>query len=230
MTAELPRRADRTVLVVDDHELLRDLLASALCRRGIAAQRCAATTIEEILAVARRHPPGLVLLDLDLGRDQRGQPVHGGDAVGALVAIGWEVLVLSGHAGGENQLAAAVADGAIGLVGKTVPFETLVDTVLDAVDGRPVMSEAERVSWLERNRRNRLAGQARRRVLGRLTARELDVLDRLAAGHRAVAIADDLVLSLTTVRSHIRSILIKLEVRSQLEAVALLRGTAGSHR
>ena len=54
--------------------------------------------------------------------------------------------------------------------------------------------------------------------------RELDVLDRLADGHRAVAIADELVLSLTTVRSHIRSILIKLEVSSQLEAVALSRG------
>lgn len=217
-------RPDGTVLVVDDHQLLRDLLVGALCARGIPARRCAATSIDDILAAAGRHPPGLVLLDLDLGSDAHGRPVNGADAVASLVARGWEVLVVSGGADGGVAAAAAIAAGALGRVGKSVPFEALVGAVLDAVAGRPVMSEQERETWLARHRRNRSAARARNRVLGRLTVRELDVLDRLAEGHRAVAIADDLVLSLTTVRSHIRSILIKLEVSSQLEAVALLRG------
>jgi two-component system, NarL family, nitrate/nitrite response regulator NarL len=49
------------------------------------------------------------------------------------------------------------------------------------------------------------------------------VLEMLAQGHRAVAIAEEFVVSLTTVRSQIQSILSKLDVNSQLEAVALIR-------
>jgi DNA-binding NarL/FixJ family response regulator len=55
-----------------------------------------------------------------------------------------------------------------------------------------------------------------------LTEREREVLDRLAHGHRAQSIARDFHVSLTTVRSQIRSVLNKLQVTSQLEAVALL--------
>ncbi len=223
MTADHPRPADGPVLVVDDHQLIRDLLVTALRERGIGADHCAGTAVEEIVAFADQHQPGLVLLDLDLGRDQRGQPVNGVDAVGALIALGCKVLVVSGSAEGEAP-AAAIAAGAVGYVSKTVPFETLVATVLDAAGGHRVMSEDEHRRWLALDRRNRLATQSRSRLLGRLTARELDVLGRLAEGHRAVTIADELVVSLTTVRSHIRSILIKLEVSSQLEAVALIRG------
>jgi DNA-binding NarL/FixJ family response regulator len=225
VTEDNPVRAYRTVLVVDDHQLLRDLLVDALRSRGIAAHACAAVSVDGILRFADRHRPGLVLLDLDLGRDLQGRPVDGTDAMASLIARGWGVLVISGSPDDEVRSASAVAAGAIGRVGKSVPFETLVGAVLDAASGRRVMSEEERRRWLAVDRRNKSVARSRSRALGRLTARERDVLDRLAEGHRAVAIADDLVLSLTTVRSHIRSILIKLEVSSQLEAVALLHSS-----
>jgi DNA-binding NarL/FixJ family response regulator len=60
--------------------------------------------------------------------------------------------------------------------------------------------------------------------LRRLTAREQEILHLLAHGERAAVIAEEASVSLSTVRSQIRSILTKLEVNSQLEAVALLRG------
>lgn len=224
MTTDARARVAVTVLVVDDHQLLRDLLVTALRDHGVAAHHCAATTIEEILRFARGHDPGLVLLDLDLGHDPQGRPVNGADAVASLSADGWRVLVITGSSDGGDRSAAAIAAGAIGRVGKSAPFETLVAAVLDAASGHRVMTDEERRSWLALDRRNRALTRTRSRLLDRLTARELDVLDRLAQGQRAVAIAQDLLLSLTTVRSHIRSILIKLEVSSQLEAVALLRG------
>jgi DNA-binding NarL/FixJ family response regulator len=59
--------------------------------------------------------------------------------------------------------------------------------------------------------------------LERLTRREREVLAELAQGHRAQAVADRSVVSLATVRTQIRSVLTKLEVGSQLEAVALYR-------
>ena len=61
--------------------------------------------------------------------------------------------------------------------------------------------------------------RARRMAL--LTAREREVLRLLAEGTRAVGIAEHFVVSVATVRSQIQSILAKLEVKSQLEAVAL---------
>lgn len=60
-------------------------------------------------------------------------------------------------------------------------------------------------------------------MVARLTPRERAVLDRLAGGTRAAGIAAEFVVSVSTVRTQIRSILAKLEVSSQLEAVALVR-------
>jgi DNA-binding NarL/FixJ family response regulator len=74
-----------------------------------------------------------------------------------------------------------------------------------------------------------LARSAERRELlaklERLTQREREVLALLADGQRAQAVADHFVVSLATVRTQIRAVLTKLEVGSQLEAVALYRRT-----
>lgn len=217
------------VLVVDDHELVRTTLAFALNAQAIPTHQCTATTRKAILDEAALLSPGLVLLDLDLGRDVHGGHLDGVDLIGELRAKGWNVLVVSGS-GNREQLAAAIAAGAVGVVSKTTPFPTLRDTVIDATCGRPVMSEQDRQQWLELDQRYKVALQQWRRRMNRLTSREHAVLDRLAAGCRAAAIAEEFVVSLATVRSQIRSILTKLEVSSQLEAVALLRtpGTEGS--
>ena len=64
-------------------------------------------------------------------------------------------------------------------------------------------------------------------MVSQLTPRERAVLQRLARGQKAAAIAQDNGVSLETVRSQIRSIRVKLGVSSQLEAVALLRAVGG---
>jgi DNA-binding NarL/FixJ family response regulator len=91
------------------------------------------------------------------------------------------------------------------------------------VEGHPVLAAEARDNWLGIHRRASAAARQRRMKLGRLTSREHEVLELLARGERAGAIAEEAVVSLTTVRSQIRSILTKLEVNSQLEAVAVLR-------
>ena len=176
----------------------------ALRERGIAAHHCSATTIEDILTTAAdRHEPGLVLWTSISDATGRGRLINGGDAVGSHSPS-------AGRSGDQwwlrpGQPAAAIAAGAVGHMHKTAPFETLVVSVLKAAVGHRVMSESERRSWLELNHQNRAASQVRSQLLNRLTARELDVLGLLTEGHRAVTIAEELVLSLATVRSHIRS-------------------------
>ena len=69
----------------------------------------------------------------------------------------------------------------------------------------------------------RVSQRALGNQLAALTRREREVLELLADGHRAGAIADELGLSVLTVRNHIQAILRKLGCHSQLEAAALAR-------
>ena len=208
------------VLVIDDHAIVATPLVLALRGQGIPARRCPVTSEAAILAEAESGERGLALLDMDLGLD-----VDGSDLVLPLQAAGWQVLVVTGTAD-RNRIAAAVVAGAVGWVPKSAPFEQLLHAVSAAVAGRSTLSEQERRELHELNR----GDQDRARLLGRLTAREREVLDRLAAGQRAAKVAEEFVVSVATVRSQIRSILAKLEVGSQLEAVALARSGGSSGR
>jgi len=210
------------VVVIDDHELVSAAMVLALREAGLHATRCPVTDAAGVLAEVATTPPRLILLDLDLGHDAEGRPVDGVKLIGGLRAQGCAVLVVSGTAD-RRRVAAAIAAGAQGWVSKSAPLPTLTAAAIDAVAGRPVMSEVERAEWLAYEREHREQAAALTRRLERLTAREREVLDRLVEGRRAAAIAAEFVVSLTTVRSQIRSILLKLQVRSQLEAVALVR-------
>ncbi|MGD9530554.1 MAG: LuxR C-terminal-related transcriptional regulator [Dehalococcoidia bacterium] len=210
------------VLVVDDHELFSTSLTMALRNEGFEARKLAVTMIADFLARPEREGPGLVVLDLDLGHDDTGAHLNGADLVEAFRGRGWKVLIVSGGID-EPGVASAIAAGAIGSVPKSRSFDVLVRAIADTATGRSVMSEAEHRDWLERDRRYRAQARELSRRLGRLSRREREVLELLADGMRAAAIADHFVVSMPTVRTQIRSILMKLQVGSQLEAVALSR-------
>lgn len=210
------------VLIIDDHELFSTSLTMALRSEGFDAQALTVACVQDFLRQPAVTPTGLVVLDLDLGRDAEGRYVNGVDLVEGLLARGWKVLVVSGSVD-RPGVAAAIAAGAIGSVPKSRSFDILLDTVMTAASGEPVMSEAEHHSWLERHRRYLAQERELARRLARLSVREREVLELLAEGQRAAAIAEHFVVSMPTVRTQIRSILAKLEVSSQLEAVALFR-------
>lgn len=211
-----------TVLIIDDHELFSTSLRMTLRGHGLDTHQAAMSGIDQILLGARALPAGLVVLDLDLGKDAEGRWVHGADLVAALRSDGWKVLVVSGSAD-QPGIAGAIASGAIGAVSKSSSFEMLLGTVLKAAAGEPVMTEAEHHEWLTRHRGYQAQKRELSRRMSRLSRREREVLELLAEGHRAAVIATRFMVSMTTVRTQIRSILVKLEVSSQLEAVALIR-------
>jgi DNA-binding NarL/FixJ family response regulator len=209
------------VVVIDDHELFSTALTMALRGQGLEADTVPVGDLGRLLD----GPPaaaGLVVLDLDLGRDDRGIYRHGADFVGRLRDRNWSVLVVSGSVD-EPGTAGAIAGGAIGSVPKSSSFEVLLRTIITAARGEPVMTELEHREWVDRHHRYLTRERALSRRLARLSRREREVLELLAEGLRAAGIAHRLVVSMPTVRTQIRSILTKLEVSSQLEAVALLR-------
>jgi DNA-binding NarL/FixJ family response regulator len=204
------------VLVVEDHRLLAEIMAQALRDRGVPAAVSPGTDAGTVLAAA--SPGTLVLLDLDLaGTD-------GGLLVVPLREAGARVLVVSGS---RDLLAIgrALDAGAVDVLDKARPFDDLVAAIAAAADGTARDPAARR--RLEQSARHREAERAEAlAVLGRLTPREREVLDALAAGTSADEIAAAAVVSLTTVRSQIRSILGKLGVHNQLAAAARARDLA----
>lgn len=204
------------VLIVDDHTLVAVALEMALRARGLAA-----TAVPPPVFLPRVDDPaptgGLLLLDLDLG-----DGLDGAALVPRVRRAGWRVLLVSATTD-ETRVAIGVAAGALGRVAKSAPFDELVAAAQRAAAGRPLLDTAERA----RLTALAAAGSAERRHeqdrWDRLTARERQIVERIAAGHRPRAIAEEFVVSVATVRTQIRSILGKLEVRSQLEVAALAR-------
>jgi DNA-binding NarL/FixJ family response regulator len=212
-----------SVLVVDDHELFSTSLVVALRSYGVNAEQVGTVSMQAILAAANGHPVGLVVLDLNLGRDASGHWLNGHDVLeGLRGARGWKVLIVSGSSH-EHQIAAAIAAGAIGFVSKSASFDALLHTVFSAAAGTAVLSEEEHRTWLQLHRSHVAQERDLALKFERLSNRERAVLDMLAEGHQAATIAEQFVVSLTTVRSQIHSVLSKLGVKSQLKAVALIR-------
>jgi DNA-binding NarL/FixJ family response regulator len=203
MDAERPVR----VLVADDHRLMREGTA-ALLRTDprLEVVGLAADGVEAI-ALAERRSPDVALLDLNM------PGVGGIEACATLRARfpGLEVLILTVSEQHED-LYAALRVGAAGYLLKDMPPGELVDAVLEAGRGEPRIAAgmAERV----------LSEPEAEDPLSRLTEREREVLGLLAAGLRNREIADELVVSEATVKTHVRHVLEKLRFRNRAEAAA----------
>ena len=204
-----------SVVIVEDHALLAETLVIALNAEGCRAMVAELIDPAHLLQQVRTLRPGVVLLDLDLG-----VLGDGADLVQPLTELGARVLVVSGTTD-RLRLAETVERGAVGFLSKTVPFEELLSTVLDVVAQRPVLSTAKRYELMAELRSARAARGKDLAPFKTLTSREQAVLAGLAQGRRAEIIAAAAFLSEATVRSQIRSVLAKLGVNSQLEAVAL---------
>jgi DNA-binding NarL/FixJ family response regulator len=213
----LPRHefALTRAVLVDDHRLLAQTMALALGLEGIDCSVAELDDRASLVGGIIDGPPALVLLDLDLGEVIG----DGADLVAPLVEAGCRVLVVSGSSDVE-QVARALAAGAAGVVRKDAPFDVLLDTALEVARGGQVLAPEARRSLLDEARRLRAGRAEQLAPFERLSAREADVLRALATGQAVAAIAETWFVSEATVRSHVRAILTKLGVTSQLEAVA----------
>jgi DNA-binding NarL/FixJ family response regulator len=205
------------VLVVDDHELLAQSLTAALRAEGLDVVRATSFEPDAVLAAAVEGPADVVLLDLWLSGSETSLPL-----IGPLRGLGCSVVMVTGEAD-RMLIAACVEAGAVGLVAKSEPFESLVASVLEVADHRTLLTDAQRDDLLRELRISRAANAEVLAPFERLTRREAAVLQELIEGHSAEAIAAAAFVSITTVRAQIRSILTKLDVSSQLAAVSAAR-------
>lgn len=205
------------VLIVEDHRTVAEALVAVLRAEGIEAEVAESPALGNVVARATEFDPHVVLLDFDLGDDGMAFSL-----IEPLAARGSAVVMLSGTRD-RSVLARCVEMGAVGVLNKAEPVDTVIAAVRATADRGQLMSDAERFEWLAGLRAARAQEQAQRAPFVRLTPRERDVLVRLGEGLSAAEIAERQFVSVFTVRGHIRSILIKLGVNSQLAAVAEAR-------
>ena len=211
------------VLIVDDHRMLADALASVLAARGYRCEVAEVDGAETVPARALRLRPALTLLDLDLGS------VDGLELVTPLRATGSRVLVLSACED-HQRLAAAVALGAVGWVSKARRFEEVLEAAEAAVRDRTLLPLLRQQDLATVGQEYLDVDLELRTRIDRLTAREKEVLSGIARGSSAQDMADEFVVSIGTMRTHIRSVLTKLGVSSQVAAAALAVQWSASRR
>lgn len=177
-----------TVLLVDDHPVMRAGLAMMLERRREFSLIGEAGNAGEARELMERRRPDLVMLDLVLGgRD--GVPL-----VGELLALHPSARILVYSSLDENVYARrSLRAGAFGYLMKTEDLEAVCSALCDIVLGRRVMSPAVRESLVSES----LGGT--QTALERLSDRELQVLQLVSAGMTVGEIAKELNLSVKTV-------------------------------
>jgi two-component system, NarL family, response regulator len=191
-----------TVLIADDHPIVREGLATLINRRSDMRVVAQAANGQEAVEKFIAHSPDIALLELRL-------PLM--DGVEAVISICKRVpsarVVIFTICQGEEDIYRAMRAGAYGYLLKDAPLSELVECIRSVVEGRRWVPPA-------------VAARLGKRVADRaLTARELEVIRVLTSGKSNKEIGTLLDISEATVKVHITHILEKLKVTGRTEAI-----------
>jgi NarL family two-component system response regulator LiaR len=202
------------VLVVDDDPLVRRMIRDVLRPAGILVVGEAHDGRDAVRA-ARYYKPDIILLDVVL------PGVDGITALEQMVAdaqIDAKIVVLSVR--GERDLGyLALRKGAAGYLNKELDLSVLPRVLRDVAEGGAAVSRTLTADLARRLRELPEAPVGMRPVKSVLTTREWEIVDQLVLGRSTAEIADALVLSIETVRTHVKNIMRKLEVHSRADAI-----------
>lgn len=203
------------LLIVDDHEVVRQGLVALLDRREGFQVVAEAGTVAEAVEMAQRHLPDLVVMDVRL---------PDGSGIEACREIRSElpatrVVMLTSYPDEEAVLSAIVA-GASGYLLKQVRARDLVIALETVGRGGSLLDPAVTEKVLERIRR--IATTPYQDELSQLTQQEQKILLLVAEGKTNKEIAAEIFLSDKTVKNYVSSILSKLNLRRRAQAAAFV--------
>ncbi|MGB6231732.1 MAG: response regulator transcription factor [Litorimonas sp.] len=196
-----------TLLVIDDHPLVRDALVANLVRAGFAEERVlSAGTLADAFPMIAERRPDLVLLDLELS-DSRG--LEGLSRLQAL-APGLPVVIVSGH-DDPALFARARTVGAKGFLPKSEAVDAIAAAVRTVLDGGETFPDAA------------TGGEdGPTQKLSSLTPAQRRVTTYLSDGLLNKQIAYEMGISEATVKAHMTAIFRKLEVSNRTQALLVL--------
>jgi len=203
------------VLIVDDHEVVREGLRSLINRREGLTVVGEASSVETAVAEAERTQPDVVIMDVRL---------PDGTGVEACRDIrearpDTKVIMLTSYADEEAVFASIVA-GASGYLLKQTRGQALADAITTVARGESLLDPAVTSKVMERVRN---AGARRQDdELSTLSEQEQKILALIAEGKTNKEIAAEIYLSDKTVKNYVSSILSKLNLRRRSEAAAFV--------
>jgi two-component system response regulator DevR len=210
-----------TLLVVDDHEVVRQGLVALLGRRPEFHVVAEAGTVAEAVHAARKFQPNLVIMDVRL---------PDGSGIEACREIRAEfpdtrVVMLTSYPDEDAVLSAIVA-GASGYLLKQVRARDLVAALESVARGESLLDPAVTGRVLDRVRR--IATSSEPDELAQLTPQEQKILLLVAEGKTNKEIAAEVFLSDKTVKNYVSSILAKLNLERRAQAAAYMARIRGS--
>jgi two-component system NarL family response regulator len=191
------------ILIADDHTVVREGLVSLVKHKSDMVVVAEASNGREAVDLWKQHRPDVTLLDL------RMPEMDGVSAIREIRELdpNAHIVVLTTYDGDED-IYRAIKAGAKAYLLKDTARDALVDCVRKVNAGETYLPAPLAAKLAER-----VSGEA-------LTAREIEVLQRLAAGKSNKEIGAELFISEGTVKSHVKSVFTKLDVVSRTEAVA----------
>jgi DNA-binding NarL/FixJ family response regulator len=201
------------VLIADDDHLMRAGLTAVLESDDAIEVIGQASTGREAIALTRRREPDVVLMDVQMP-DLDGIAATR-ELAGAAPAA--RVLILTTFEE-DAYIFGGLRAGASGFLLKRTPAEDLIKAVHTVAAGESLLSPSVTRRVIDRMAR-RPAPQPGAADLALLTPREREVLELLAAGGSNAEIAAKLVIEESTVKTHVKRVLMKLGVRDRVQAV-----------
>ncbi len=206
-----------TVLIADDHPRARGLVVEALARSGEFRVCAEAADADGAVAAASLERPDVCLIDINM-------PGNGIKAAARIAeVVPTAAIVMLTVSRDDSDLFDALRAGASGYLLKGMDDEQLVSDLKRVLAGEACLPGLLVARLVEefRDREHRRVPIAEGRT-AKLTGREWDVLELMRTGATTDEIAARLFISATTVRTHVSSILRKLNVRDRRQALQLL--------
>jgi DNA-binding NarL/FixJ family response regulator len=203
-----------TVLLVDDDHLMRAGLAELLAIDPSIEVIAQAASGREAISLTRRHRPDVVLMDVQM------PDLDGITATHELVndAPDTRILILTTFEL-DDYVFGALRAGASGFLLKRTRPEELIAAVHTIAAGEALLSPSVTRRVIDRMAQQPVPDLAGKGALAALTPREREVLGFLAQGLSNREIADTLVVEESTIRTHVKRVLFKLELRDRIQAV-----------
>ncbi len=206
------------LIIVDDHNLFREGLATIVQREPDIEVVGLVGTVREAVDAVRTLRPDIILMDFSLPDGT------GADATKKIMQEdpGCKVVFMT-MSDRDEDLFDAVRSGAVGYLVKNITPSKLVDTLRSVQRGESALSGPMTLRLMKEFSKTKPAEDSDDPALGRLTPGEKMVLAEIVAGKRNQEIAELLHISENTVKSHVHSILRKLNLRDRKEVAKFAR-------
>jgi DNA-binding NarL/FixJ family response regulator len=198
-----------TVLLVDDHTIVRQGLRALLLSEGDISIVAEAQTGREAVELAAQHNPRIVIMDLAMPR------LNGAEATRQILKAvpSARVIVLSTY-GDDEHVQQALSAGAAAYLLKQTAAEDVVQAIREVLNGNAYFSPAIAKRLREQTFQERSEDQPPARTDVELTQREAEVLQLIAEGYANKQIAAELNLSVKTVEKHRQQVMQKLGIHN----------------